>query len=464
VALSFTNTAGNLFNRLGRFGKLADKGATFQADLLTYFNQLLAQYDSSVSTPLPEAVASVATHRDTAREGAVAAYMELVRGAAADTVIRMVRADKPAAAASLASALAEVYQQMVAAGASVKKCTVAASAAAAGANSGDGVVVAHAKRGDGLDQELMIPESAYIRCVADSQTAGQTAGREFFQYVGEVASRSVWSPDYPYGSGQQTGLVAIDAGEDGTATGGGNVLVNGDFEDPFTSGVPSKWVLEVGTGGVDVQQGATVYAGSKSLQFTGGATNTAIYQPFMDATLGTPYVPQPSSSYSVCFRARTSGVPAAGVLTVELVNGSGTVINDDQGAANSFTVNLVALGTTFAAQTGKFRLPKSVPAAVRLRLRLSTALSAGTNLFVDHLAAGRPAAAYAGGPGLTVFSGGTKFVAGDYFTLTTTNDFGGAANLGTFQWLADRLLGTRNLGILLPSNAAPTIADTLITS
>lgn len=464
MSLSFTNTAGNLFNRLGRFGKLAHVGRTFQADLATYFGQLLAQYDSSVGTPLQEAVSNVATIRDTTAEAVVSLYMEQIRASAGDTVLRMVKADKPASADSLASALYEVYLQMVAGGATIKKCTVAATTAAGSGNSGDGVVVASAKRGDGRDQELQIPEVAYVRCVADSQTGGQTAGREQFRYIGEIAHKSAWSPDFPIGAGQSAQLQCVDATQDGTA--GilfGNVLVNGSFEATFTSGVPANWTLQTGAGGVDVQQGATVYAGAKSLQFIGGATNTALYQKFNSST-GTQFVPLPQTGMAVHFRAKTSNAPAAGVLTVELVDGASAVINDDQGVANSFTVNLVTVGTNFVAQTGVFRLPKLVPSEVRLRLRLSTALSAGTNLFVDHLSMGRVSPTYNGGPGVAVFSGATKFVAGDFWTMTATNDFGGASNQATFHWLLDRLFAIRDLAILFPTNAAPSIADTLITS
>jgi hypothetical protein len=464
MSLSFANTAGNLFNRLGRYGKLADKGATFQADLYTYFGQLLAQYDSSVATPLLESVSGVASLRDSTREAVVAAYMDALKSAAADTIVRMVRADKPTSADSLTSALYEVYLQMQTAGATIKKCTVAASTAAAAGNSGDGVLVATAKRGDGRDQELIIPEAAYVRVTADSQTGGQTVARESLTYLGEAASRGVWSPDYPYGSGQIASLVAIDAGQDGSAgTTTQNVLVNGNFEGAFTTGVPANWTLQTGVGNTDLQQGATVYSGTKSLQFVGGATNTAVYQALANAG-GTLYQPLPQTGYAIAFWARTSNVPAAGVMTVELVDGNSTVINDDQGVANSFTVNLVTLGTTFVPQTGSFRLPKSVPATIRLRLRLSTALSAGTNLFVDRVGLGRHVATYPGGPGIAAFSGANKFVLGDYFTLTTSNDFGGASNLDTFQWLLDRLFNTRTLGILMPSNAAPSVADTLITA
>lgn len=463
MSLSFTNTAGNLFNRLGRFGRLARLGRVFQGDLKTYYDALLAQFDSSVASPLQSAVDGVAGLRDLAREGAVGAYMNGLILSATRTVQEMVKADKPTAAGTLAEALEEVRKQMVAAGASVQQCAVTATTAAAGTNSGDGVLVATTKRGDGRILELIIPEVSYVNVVADSQTTGATAGSETLQYIGEVSSQTVWSQDYPIGSGISTVLTAIDTGVDGTAgIQYGNVLVNGDMES-FTSNTPNNWTAAVGTAGVDFQQGATVYSGTKSLQFIGGATNTALYQEFNNST-GSPVALSPSTSYAIAFRARMDVAPAAGVLTVELVDSGGTVINDDQGVANSFTVNLVTLGTSFVSQTGVFRLPKSVPSVVRLRLRMSTALSVSRNLFVDHMAMGRVTTLYDGGPGLAAFSGNAKFVIGDYFTLTTTNDFGGSSNLSTFHWLLDQLFGLRSIGVLFPVSGAPTVPDTIITA
>lgn len=468
MALSFANTAGNLFNRLGRFGRLALLGRVFQGDLATYFAALLAQYDSSVASPLQGPVSGVPYLRDAAQEAALAYEASLV-GNANLTVTEMMKADKPTAAGSVADALTEVAAQMVTAGASIKKCTVTATAAQVAGNSGDGVTVVSAKRGDGRDQELIIPEVSYLRCIADSQTGGAVLGQELFNYIGEVRSTSVWSADYPVGSGAQTAVRSIDAADPGvTGRVDGNVLVNGSFETWTVANVPDNWTIQVGAAGTEVLKSSTpnAYAGSFALQIAGSALNTAVYQEF-NQTSGSPVVLRPSQSYAISFRAKMDVGPAAGVLTVELVDGTGAVINDDQGVANSFTVNLVALGVAYVAQTGVFRLPKLVPSVVRLRYRVSTALTVGRNLFIDHAAAGRLTSAYAGGPGVAQFSGAVKWVTNDAALVTTTNDFGGAANLATFQWFLDRLFGTRNLGVaglLFPTNAAPTVPDTLITA
>lgn len=467
MALDFANTAGNLFNRIGRFGKLASQARTFQATLKTYFDAILSQYDSSVSSPLQQASDGIATTSVGVRESA-SMFMDSIKSNAESTIIEMVKADKPTSANSLKDAIYEVYQQMVAGSKHVKLCAVTASAAAAGSNSGDGVCVVSEKRGDGRSQELMIPEASYIRCVSDSQTGGATVGEESFLYIGEPATETVWSPSYPVGPGVTTSITAIKSSVDAAAgTDFGNMLQNSDFED-FTSNLPDGWVAVTGTAGVDFQKGLTLYdsAGAASLQFIGSATNTCLSQAFSQAAAssGSLGVLLPLTSYAVNFWGKTSNTPAAGVLTVELVDGNNTVINDAQGVANSFTVSLTSIGTTFVPKSGVFRMPKSVPSVVKIRLRLSTALSTGTNFFVDNLAMGRLTGTYDGGSGVAIFSGAAKFAADDYYTLTTTNDFGGASNLDTFQWLFDRLFDLRSMGILLPSNASPTQADTMITS
>lgn len=458
MAITFVASPGGLFNRIGRFGKLADRTRGHQANLLADFASLMAQYDTS--RPSVDGVPSL----DKQTRLSVSAFLSTLTLAGQKTILDMVKADRPDQAHTLGEALAEIVRQMRAGVVSVKKCTVAASAAALSTNSGNGAVVVTAKRGDGLDQELIIPETAYLVCVADSQTGGATAGQELFQYTGEVAAQSVWDDEYPIGSGATTTTTAVDASVDGTAgTTFGNLLTNGDFE-AFTANLPDHWSALVGVAGTNFLKSTTqFYDGAASLQIVGGATLTSLAQTF-GLTAGTPAAPLPSTSYAVNFWAKVDVVPAGGVLTVDLVDGTNAVINDDQGVANSFTVALTGLTTSFAAKGGVFRLPKLLPATIKLRVRISTALSGGSNLFLDRIGMGRVTGLYAGGPAVCVFSGNTHFVGADGWTLTTTNDFGGASNLSTFQWLFDRLFGMRGLGLLLPSNAVPSVSDTLITS
>jgi len=174
----------------------------------------------------------------------------------------------------------------------------------------------------------------------------------------------------------------------------------------------------------------------------------------------------PLSQYAFNCWMLADVVPAAGVLTIDLVDGiGGTVINDEQGTANSFTIDATTLTTSFVAKNGVFRTPRVLPPIVYLRIRISTAVSAGTSIFIDHAALVQMQELYAGGPSVAIFSGKSPFtkggdqVAADEFTLTVAND-----RAGEFQEWFDRLYDMRAKGLLLPSDTggAETIDDALI--
>ena len=157
---------------------------------------------------------------------------------------------------------------------------------------------------------------------------------------------------------------------------------------------------------------------------------TAFTQDFENYT-GTQAYLLPETQIAVNFFAKRDNAAASGVLTVELLNESNAVVNDHQGVANSFTVDLTALTTSFVAKNGVFRLPRVMPSSYKIRFRLSTALSAGTNVFLGGLALGDMTEAYPGGPFLAAFTGSVPWVRKDTFTVTCTNDRGGQAKSGT---------------------------------
>ena len=151
------------------------------------------------------------------------------------------------------------------------------------------------------------------------------------------------------------------------------------------------------------------------------------------------------------------------MLGWNLVDGSNTIINDDQGTANTVSVALTGVGdTSWHALFGYFRLPKVLPTTIKHRLWLSTGLSTGTNLFLDLAGIGGITNSsggkllYSGGEYVGIFSGSTAVLNGDNWTQAAT------MTLGVFQGLFERTFGMRNLSLSLPSNASPTINDNLV--
>jgi hypothetical protein len=398
--------------------------------------------------------------------------------AAQAIVLGMVSAQSPVDGQSLPTALAYVRQAMVDQSKTVQECTItgAGEITPGAGNVGDGVLVVTVTRADGLVQQNVVQELTQFTITADSYTGGRTAGRETWQWAGQPnvstygtgVGVGVWDFDWPAGSGATVTGAAVSAAQDGSTT--GNLLTNGDAElwTGTSPAVLDYWHLSTGTWGTSVQQSATGYTGSYSVQFVAGATLNALTQQFgssvsdgTDATAGTPVTPAPLTSYGVNLWLRTvSGTAAAGVLTVELVDGSGTVVNDDSGTPNAFTVNLTTLTTAWAAFPGTVRTPTVLPATMRLRVRVSTALT-GADVLMDDVCFARYAPLYLGGPSAVLFSGAAPFETGDSWAPVFTNDRGGATYGATWQTLVLRLFQTP--GLLLPYSGSPNVADALIT-
>jgi hypothetical protein len=460
VALDFTSDPGGLFVRIGRIGYVLDYLNNYQDAIQTALGDVAGQYLST----LRDAYGRVAVNEASFVANLTGGFGTLQQ-LASDTIIGMVNADNPAAARSLADALAEVRRQMLAGTVTVQSATVGATATADSGNTGTGVAILTTKRGDGLTLELLIAENALLTVSADSYSGGQVAGREPLAFVGEGdGGLSPSHYQWPAGSGATQSVQAVSADTDASTA--SNLLTNGDLED-WTGATPAldQFTLSGGTWGTDLARNSTTpFRGTYDLRFIAGTAATpSLTQEFGDATDGTAVEMAPLTSYIFNCWMKRAGVVSAGVLTVDLVDGSNTVINDEQGTANSFTKTLSTLGTTFGSVSGTFRLPANPPAVVKLRIRISTAL-AGADVYMDDLCLAPVTTLYSGGPGLVVFSGATPFVTGDFFTVATTNDRGGASYLATFQSLFDRLFDMRGAGVLLPSSGSPSVNDSLITS
>jgi hypothetical protein len=197
---------------------------------------------------------------------------------------------------------------------------------------------------------------------------------------------------------------------------------------------------------------ANVMRGARSVEFdSDGSQLTTILRPVALTAL---------EQYAFCAFFKTDTAPAAGVFTIDLVDGiAGNTINDQQGVANSFTVDATVLTTTFVAKTGVFRTPAIMPAQVYLRIRISTAVTNTSSVFVDEVYLGVMTEAYTDGPSLTIFNGSTDWLAGDLATITVSQDRAGMVH----EWL-DRILALRESRLLFPvaSGGGETIYDSLV--
>jgi hypothetical protein len=462
MAIDFTA----LFTKLGRVLHIPYLGVGAQAALPAAYSSLFSQYTSTYH----EFVAPIEAQEDSL-VAAAAPAPSVLQQLAATTIIEHVRADIPSQATTLALALAELIRQMKAGSESVKACTVSATAAVltGPANTGNGAVVLTTKRGDGLVNELLVAESARLTCTADSYTGRQTAARETFAFVGVPQTAGRWDYTYPTGSGASSALRVVDPSQDAQATlGGANVLANSDLETWSQSPLqPENFTITSGAWATDVVQDGTAHTGSFSAKVPATKTPT-FYQQFgstssTGAGAGTATSLTSLASYAVnLWLRRVSSAITTGTLVVDLFDGS-SVIADDAGNNNTFSITLSGLTTSWAAFGGSFRLPSVPPATVRLRIRVSVA--ADQDFLLDDIACAAVSAPYPGGPGMAVFAGSAPWKTGDGWTLTLSNDRGGSTyGVDTFQHGIARLLGTERAGILLPVSGSPSQADSLITS
>lgn len=437
---------------------------TYQAAQLTNFTNtttgVVAQFNGESDLQALIGSAYIGSLNSISSVGSLAASV------AEATLNRMVFRDSPRISQTLESlnvldSLTELIRQMKVAGATVLAQTIAATPSA-NTGTGNGIVNASVRRAsDGLVLENAFAETLLLTCDSDSYAGGATAGNEGFTLTGTGSQSNVFAFDWPLGSDASTSLSAIDGAQDNAS---GNLLTNSSFED-WTSNVPDNWSLEIGTAGTDiVQETGNVFAGSSALRITGdGATLTRLVQRF-DISTGTVAELSSQTQYSFNLFIRRDGTaPAAGVLTVDLVDQNGTVIQDAAGTSNTFNIDLTALTTSYASYTGDFRTPVIMPTTVYLRLRLSTALTTGRSVYVDLCSLGEFTQAYTSGPFVAVHAGATPFAVNDFFTMAVTNSRGSGGTLDSFQSLAYRLfpdIGSNEL--LLPSSSSPTIADALI--
>lgn len=434
-----------LFDRLGALGQLLDTindrmAGTSSNRFAGELNDYIAKYDAETDNDIRAAVNGILDQFDSFLNSATA-FRNALRVSAQTVLIEMAHADNPLAEKTVAAALEELIAQMEAGSEDVDASTAAVTVSAGGSNVGTAQLVASVVSGKGRNLENALAEDL----VLDISVAS-TAGAERGTMRGEAnESADKMDHEFPSGSGASKNIVVRNPSSDG-------FLTNGDFEN-FTTNDPDDWTIDTGVAGTDIKEDTTDhYRGSACLEYDGdGATLSAISQNLSSAALKsrTPYV--------VCVRTKVDVVPAAGTLIIDLYDGS-SVINDDEGNANSLSIDVTSEATSYAAHTAAFRLPEPVPATVHIRVRLSAAVSSGSSLFIDDLIFG-PAMTqmYTGGPYVALVRGDTDVAVDDRFTAAVTN-----TRDGKFQELFDKLFQRPDL--LLPSDTGgtETIQDSLI--
>jgi hypothetical protein len=368
------------------------------------------------------------------------------------------------------ASLIEVIREMKLASASVLAMTITAAPVVVSQPGphfigvGNGIINSSTKRAsDGLVCENSFAETLNIICNQDSYVGGASLGNEGFNLSGYGAEADPFAYDWPQGSSAQITLNAISGLGNNSL---GNILQNSGFDTyATTANVPDNWSLTVGTAGTHTFQEVTItYSGASALKLVGDGTTLISLQQTFNSSTGTAGTLAALTQYSFCIFARTGGSTPTGQIQIDIIDGFGNIINDANGVANSFIFNANVLNTNYAQFTGVFRTPLILPAAQNIRIHCPSgqALSNNGVVYLDLGSLGLMSQAYTSGPSAAIHSGSIGFNQNDYGQLTITNGRGSGGTLSSFQVLWDQLFSMRQSDLLLPSNAIPTISDTLI--
>ena len=500
MALTLTGTNG-LMTRLGLLGGLAQSILNNQGNqaltapaksIGAAYTSLLAQFAStSAQSDVFDSFVSTILNPYRVKPAA----LSQIKSLAQTLLVRQVNDDAVLAQYNVSFAFAELVRQMGSSAlldSKVSACTVAATTPAALAgvtNTGTPVVtssIVGAKLpgtttgSNAMNLQYVIPETMQVQCTADAATGGAQQYQEAFLIQGEpiaVSDPLAWNYTTIYGAtgvngsgGSLSTNVCNSAVYQGQGI-GGNLLNNGDFL-TFTTHLPNQWVAVTGTAGTDFSD-----VGASSAGITGGQclallhTNAAIKltQQFGSGG-GTSQTLLPNTVYALNFWAKKD-TNATGIIEVALVDGTDTIINDNNGVNNKITLDLSTLDNTYSVTNGPhwayFRTPAVLPATIKLRLRTTTANQVA-NAYISGMSMRQSRQVYTGGPYVDVFSGATPSIAGDRYTAPFTNNYGavgtGEVNFQTlFNWLFDlRTISGPAAGLQLPIVGTTLVADSLI--
>lgn len=449
MAITLTG-AGGLFTRLGKLFYVlsilnAWRGTTLPTEVEDAIETLDGDLDAVRNTLVPGMLAA-----ETGAQNSFSSLTSAIRAAAEKLLVKMVNDDNPLVDAGLEASLRELVRQIETQDYYVTPNVVAMATTETNLV-GTGQLGYSLKDEFGRGLQNLLAEDLEIS-VSDTTTAAA----ERLRVRGEAAQNDRLHWNYPDGSGADKTFTCIDA-----ASSTANLVANGAFEN-WTGANLDSFAAIVGAYGTDwVKETTTVYKGTNGLKLVGdGATLAQIRQDITSKVSA-------NRQYLLNFwRRRGASAIAAGVLTVDLYDGS-AVINDNAGNANTTTFDLTALTTTFARSLVDFRIPEPKPTTIYLRLRLSTALTNTREAFFDQLAMAQCEQLYSGGPFLGMFSGAANYNLQDYTgggaTQNRVHKYTASNNLaGSWQHYFDRVFEMRRLGLILRTSGANLINNNLI--
>ena len=286
----------------------------------------------------------------------------------------------------------------------------------------------------GVNSELALTsDTITIQCLTDTNNGGQE-DREQWSVMGKPTTPAFHWDDRGSGPGQSI-----------TTLNSYSLLSNLDFETFTVDDTPDSWNIDYGSAGSNVyEETASVHHGDAALRFKGdGATGTIQISQTVSTGVLTPL-----KRYCVACFVKGQASTLAGTLTIQF-EGTGY----SAGSTEKIELDATALSaqTSYGLEYFFVNIPAQIPSDFELVIKVTGTLTLNKSVYIDRMAFGP--VSWHNGIHFCVVGGAAKFVKGDKFTFTVTND-----DAGVFQkFFRDAY------GVQLPSNGSgsETIADSL---
>lgn len=268
-----------------------------------------------------------------------------------------------------------------------------------------------------------------ITATSDSTESGVTEGGEAFIWGGNEGEDGYTAGDVGTGRGPTMRPLTDHSSDYG--------LANLDFETWTDATTPGTWTVTTGTG----TRSADEYKGTYALSLVGDGAATFD----LNQTITTSRLDRYRRYCLACYVKGEAGI-AAGALEIKFTGTGYTAASSEKISMNAAAL---AAQTSYGLEYFFINMPSDIPTDFKLSITLTPALTDTKTVFIDHMQFGP--VNYHGGVHASIVDGSGETTKNDRYTFTVAND-----DNGVFQTFF-----RKGMKIQLPSNASPSIADSL---
>lgn len=428
------------FTRQGKIiGEYNRVAAVYGSPVTSGFQAIWNQFVSSDQAAVQNLPDATAAYRLSGQQ-----YQSTLQADGSLASLLQVARDTSVVPYTLQQSFVMLIQQMVAASASIQKATITAVVTPWGSNDGDATVVIGTANRFGQQVDAIFAETIRVTC-----TSSTTQFQETLSAVGE-ATVPTNSYEWPAGSGANVQFSILNPAANGIVTDGNFVTWEGTGEN-----TPTNWDIVDGAAGVTVFKeaaGGVRTTGNAAKLLSDGAQATQLAQ---TVTL------QTNTVYMITVQAKVSASDGSGTLVMQVTDGDGNVLTDDQGNSLTYSRDMnTQVTTSYQCFTFFFSTPRLLPTETRIEIGFGVAPTAAKYLLLSLAGVVAGTQLYTGGPCIAAVSGADPTAVNDYYNAVYTNSL----TSQSFALGMNRLYNTLSLGQYFPAEDSPTIPDSLVSN